>query len=227
MSSVMMAMTTRSSTKVKARRWVDMMQPPEVNLRSPRALNRREGSVLDQQLSKWRGTSPNGVPSRRNILPYVGVAILVLFGAIGCGSKSPRLEHRSVEGLAEYLQSEGAAQRAQAAHALGEKGADAAEAVPALAKLLKDDDPRVRLEAAVALGKIGPPAKSSVPDLIAALNDKDTTLRRQAAAALGRIGPEAKAAISALEKARQDEAPIVRKAAEEALSRIREKSTKS
>jgi HEAT repeat protein len=158
----------------------------------------------------------------RTIVPYVLACCLVLPGCRQ-NSESPQLPtvlSGSVPELVRLLRADDPARRAQAAHALGEKGAEAKEAVPELAKLLKDSEVRVRLEAAVALGKLGPEARAAVPELIQALTDKETTVRRQAAAALGRIGPDAKAALPALEKAKTDAAPIVRKAAEDAVKGI-------
>jgi HEAT repeat protein len=83
--------------------------------------------------------------------------------------------------------------------ALGEIGADAAEAAPALIDVLKNNRrPEVRREAALALGSIGPAAADSVPTLIASLRDRDPAVVAGAAYALGCIGPRAKDAESAL-----------------------------
>lgn len=217
MSNTMMAMTTNNSTSVKPRRWLDMRHHPIGDMRRCLHVIRREGSAVFRR----RLAAPFGV--RFAIIPYVPSCIVVFFLFAGCGSHSTRsrLEDRSVAELADLLQAEGAERRAQAAHALGEKGPAAAEAVAALARLLKDSDVRARLEAAVALGKIGSEARGAVPELAAALRDKEATVRRQSAAALGRIGPDARAALPALEKARQDEAPIVRRAAGEAVELIK------
>lgn len=60
-------------------------------------------------------------------------------------------------------------ERAHAAKALGELGADAGAAVPALAAALKQENRELRMAVVEALGKIGPAASAAVPALRAVL----------------------------------------------------------
>ena len=66
----------------------------------------------------------------------------------------------------------------EAAHALGEIGPPARQAIPALATALRGGKPAVRMEAANALGRIG---EDAVPALLTALSDKSPEIRRAAA----------------------------------------------
>jgi HEAT repeat protein len=105
--------------------------------------------------------------------------------------------------------------------ALGEMGADAADAAPALVEVLNNDPrPEVRREAALALGAIGAAAPVSVPGLIEALDNKNPTVLAGAAYALGRIGPKATAAESPLVKCAANADPLVKTVCAWALAKI-------
>ena len=77
--------------------------------------------------------------------------------------------------------------RGWAAQAIGEIGADAAEAVPALVSLLRNGDEGSRNSACIALRKIGPAAKGALPALRDALSDPSSDVRRFAMFAIDSI----------------------------------------
>jgi len=77
--------------------------------------------------------------------------------------------------------------RAWAAQAVGNIGANAADAIPALIDLLKNGDEGSRNSACIALGQVGPAAKAALPVLRAALSDTSQDVRRFAARAIQRI----------------------------------------
>lgn len=77
--------------------------------------------------------------------------------------------------------------RAWTAQAVGDIGANAADAVPALIELLKNDNEGSRNSACIALARIGPAAKAALPALRVALTDKSEQVRRFAGQAIERI----------------------------------------
>jgi HEAT repeat protein len=113
-------------------------------------------------------------------------------------------------------------QRRRAAHALGQIGPQAKEAVPALCEALDSLSMEVRHYAADALGRIGPEAKDGVTKLIESLQDKanDEHVHRLAARALGRIGPAASGATAALRQSLQSNDLVLRVEAAVALWHI-------
>jgi HEAT repeat protein len=112
---------------------------------------------------------------------------LIAIANSGC-SNEPKVAN-DISGLMQDLKTGDDATRAAAALALGEKGAEARDAVPALTEALRDEYELVRERAAEALGQIGPPAKAAVPALSMALKDAVADVREAAADALQRIGP--------------------------------------
>jgi HEAT repeat protein len=111
--------------------------------------------------------------------------------------------------IKELQSSSNARTRADAAEALGHRGAikkaDVLGAIEPLVKALKDDSaPTVRKAAATALGAIGPDPKVSVPPLIEALQDDSIDVRIAAANALGSFGTDAREAVSALREAKAE-----------------------
>jgi putative membrane-bound dehydrogenase-like protein len=86
--------------------------------------------------------------------------------------------------LLEALTDPSADVRAQAARALGERGAPVA--VEPLARLLKDAEPSVRLQAVIALGRTG--SSEAVASLVSTVADPDPYLAYSARTALRRIG---------------------------------------
>jgi HEAT repeat protein len=113
-----------------------------------------------------------------NRLLPLGMAVLLA----GCGT-------RSTADWVAQLRDRDAARRLHAVKALGERPAEAGQAVPALAAALKDENAFVRRDAARALGRLGPDASAAVPDLVVAARDRDRNVRRAAAAALEQIAP--------------------------------------
>ena len=109
-----------------------------------------------------------------------------------------------------------------AAHALGQLGPAAAEAVtPLQTRLLEEAEEYQRGAAAWALGRIGPAARPAIPVLIESLgSEKHASVRRNSAWALGQFGPAARGAVPGLVKLLDDEDPVVRVQAAAALWRI-------
>lgn len=93
--------------------------------------------------------------------------------------------------LTKQLDSSDLSARIEAIDLLGERGEEAAAAVPRLADLLQDQSPLVRAHAARALGRIGGPAKSATERLVALVGDDDAHVRRAAIRALRDIRPGA------------------------------------
>jgi len=160
-----------------------------------------------------------------------------------------KIAPRKAEAIAGALSDPFLDARVSAAHALGECGQAAADAVPLLEKALADkrnevkravaltlgtigkpalpalkkalagDDPFVRKYAARALGNMGDTAAGAVQNLTKALLDKDTDVQREAVWSLVLIGMKAKGTAEALKKALDDSDYVVRYAAGIALKR--------
>jgi HEAT repeat protein len=105
-----------------------------------------------------------------------------------------------VNKLVEQLASADRSEARGALDQLLDKGADAAEAVPALIVLLENPDPQVAVYAALALGSIGEPAESATEALLAAAFDEHVAVRRAALNAVKSIGPEAELVQPVIEK---------------------------
>jgi HEAT repeat protein len=148
----------------------------------------------------------------------LGVLLAALL--VGCGGGRPSFEGKSVEELKAMLADADPKVQAQGAYGLGQKGREAAAAVPGLVKALASNDAQVRQYAARALGRIGPEARAAVPALAEALRAPPWMVQRQAAVALGEIGPDAKSALPALKKLRDDENRPLREAVREAIKKI-------
>jgi HEAT repeat protein len=113
--------------------------------------------------------------------------------------------------------------RAQAAHALGNIGADSSAVVPALLRILQEDsEPKARTEAAHALGKIGENAGTACKALAAIVVDPncEELLRGEAAWALVRVAPLAQSTAAALRQGAQDRSGYVSVRAAEALWKV-------
>ncbi len=144
----------------------------------------------------------------------VGAASL---SACGCSSQPPD----DLPKLIEELKDNNSDTRYQALKMLGNRGAEAREAVPPMIGLLKDPHSSVRVGTAYALAKIGPAAASAVPALTAALDDPDKEVRRGAAYALPALGPDATTAWKKLQTlAARDVDPSVRKEAAKSMTKI-------
>jgi len=83
------------------------------------------------------------------------------------------LKQKPIQTLIDDLKSDYWVTRSRAAEALGERGAEAKQAVLALRHALHDSHREVRRDAAEAFVKIGPDASDAVPELVVLLNDPD------------------------------------------------------
>jgi HEAT repeat protein len=127
-----------------------------------------------------------------------------VLGSLGCMAV-PHL----IEALSDPLT------RSAAAEALGEVGAEAAEAIPALEAVINDSDSNVCARAIEALGRIGRPA---LPLLIRTLKHENAFVAMWAAAVLGRMKEVAAEAIPPLIEALDHRDAQVRELAAVALS---------
>ena len=87
------------------------------------------------------------------------------------------------------LKSSDSLERRLAAHALGEIGRTAREAVPALTEALRDPVGFVRVWVAAALARVEPESPDAIPALAAGTRDEIYFVRSLAAWHLGRLGP--------------------------------------
>jgi len=87
------------------------------------------------------------------------------------------------------LKSSDSLERRLAAHALGEIGPAAREAVPALIEALRDPESFVRVWAAAALARVQPENPDANPALVEGTQDGISFVRSLAAWHLGRLGP--------------------------------------
>ena len=87
------------------------------------------------------------------------------------------------------LKSSDPLERRLAAHALGEIGRTAREAVPALTEALRDPVSFVRVWVAAALARVEPECPDAIPALAAGTRDEISFVRSLAAWHLGRLGP--------------------------------------
>lgn len=92
--------------------------------------------------------------------------------------------------------------RVESAHALGEIGPAAKDAVPVLLETVKARESALRGYSAKALGCIGPDAAAAVKPLAVLVRDSDPAVRLQAARALGAIKSSDAESIEALELAK-------------------------
>lgn len=95
----------------------------------------------------------------------------------------------SVTSLIKQLETGTEENQANAAHALGEMGVSAKEAVPALIEVVKSGSVVSKSEAITALGKIGPAAAPAIPELAKILRSYSIILKYNALEALRHIGP--------------------------------------
>ena len=115
---------------------------------------------------------------------------VIIFGGVlsSCAPKLPdEVSKKSVKELMADLKSEDGTTKAQAATALGLKGSQAKEAVPALIELFKDRKPYIQNTAMKSLVQIG---KDAVPALIQAYETGDKTVQFYAANTLKKIGTD-------------------------------------
>jgi HEAT repeat protein len=119
-------------------------------------------------------------------------------------------------------------ERRLAAHALGEIGRTAREAVPALTKALCDPVSFVRVWAAAALARVEPESPDVIPVLVAGTRDETYFVRSLAAWHLGRLGPRhagIAGAVGELRKLLNDNDPSVHAEALAALENLAGKGT--
>jgi HEAT repeat protein len=153
-----------------------------------------------------------------------GCASALALGRIAPGSVAAK---EVVAALTEVARSGPVIRRGWAAHALGDFGPAAEEAVPALVKIIKESTPEPptlnESSAAVALGKIAPgtpSADQAIAALLPVLESKDLFSRVRAIEALGRFGPRARAAVPKIRALEGDRESEIRKAVAKSLPAI-------
>lgn len=120
----------------------------------------------------------------------LGTLIVAVAFLLGRASRSPEAEKTgrvTIEDLKRELKDAEENVRKMAAEALGDKGEDAASAVPDLIEGLKDKSEAVRRAAAEALEKIGPKAREALPALKEQLSDGADAVRDAAKKAIEKI----------------------------------------
>ena len=121
------------------------------------------------------------------------------------------------------LSSSDSLERRLAAHALGEIGRMAGEAVAPLTEALRDSESFVRVWAAAALARVEPEHPDVIPALVAASRDGISFVRSLAAWHLGRLGPRhpgIEVAVPDLRELLNDNDPSVRAEALVALESL-------
>jgi HEAT repeat protein len=131
----------------------------------------------------------------RNKMIWCGALCVLFLSASAAQAAAPA----SADPLAG-LKAKDEAARVKAIDQLAEKGAKAADAVPALTALLKDKSATVRAHAANALGHFGAAAKPAVKELAALVDDPEVVVRIQAVQAIAAIRPGPKVAVPMFEK---------------------------
>jgi len=117
----------------------------------------------------------------RALRPLVAVGVsLLLFGC----APEPRYKTLPASYWLKQIRHRDAANRYQAAYALGEMGPSVQGALPALIKALDDPHVTVRWEAIKALARFGPAATDAVPMLRDHLNDPAPSVKMAAEMAL-------------------------------------------
>ena len=149
-------------------------------------------------------------PSRLGLL-------LFLSALVAPTAAFPREGGAQVKKEIRFLRGASADQRAAAAKALGELGAQAKTAIPALRLALADGDATVRENAAEALGGIGAADERTLTSLRRLFSDPDPYVAGKAIAALAGIGPPA---VDGLARALSDNDDEVRRCAAIALGKI-------
>jgi HEAT repeat protein len=147
--------------------------------------------------------------------------------------QNPPDRAKDIQRWVSELQHKDPSIRWYAAHALGQLGPAAAEAVGPLRKMLpraKEPHDYVHGTAAWAIGRMGPAAQPAIPALVECLGSEldaseraqyvHASARRNAAWALGQFGTAAREAVPELAKLLDDEDPVVRVQAAAALWRI-------
>src|SRR5690242_15817920 len=128
--------------------------------------------------------------SSSGLLESLGLTVIALsLLLIGC---SPERRYRTLPASywLKQIRDRDAANRYQAAHALGEMGPAVDGAVPALINALNDAHTTVRWEAVKALAKFGPAAKDASPALQRCVHDPEPSVRMAAEIALKVINSE-------------------------------------
>jgi HEAT repeat protein len=137
----------------------------------------------------------------------------------------PFAEGRPVSHWVDTLRTGNDAERAHAAHVLGESGTDAPGVVAGLAGALKDENPIVRRNAAAALARFGA-HPDTVAALLGALKDSESTVRQEAARSLAQVRPLPGDAVGTLlETIRADRDPVIRVFAITAIGHAGDRAT--
>jgi len=143
----------------------------------------------------------------------VGVVLAVPVwrsGLLGRIRGEPFAEGWPVSHWVDALRAGNDADRAHAAHVLGESGTDAPGVVPALAGATKDENPVVRRHAVAALARFGA-NPDAVAALLGALKDGERPVRQEAARPLAQVRPLPSEAVRPLlEAVQSDHDPFIR-----------------
>lgn len=127
---------------------------------------------------------------RWSLRRMAGLVVLVVLavGLVGCPKNEPTQVRRdSMWSLLRKLRSSEAAERRQAARAIGRMGPRGHKALSALRRALRDPDADVRRAVVQAMQQIGPKA---MPSLIEAAGAKDPVVRSEARRILSFAGKE-------------------------------------
>jgi HEAT repeat protein len=159
------------------------------------ALGDEDGKVREAAAHAVGQMGPDAVPALAAMLhhsdKYVRRNAVWAMGKLGPLAKS------SLADLCAALKDPDPRTASGAAQALGNMGADGADAVPQLAEAMRGTNIVLCRLAAKALSSIGPPALST---LISHLQHSDPFVRGESALALGWMGPVARAAVPYLAK---------------------------
>jgi HEAT repeat protein len=180
------------------------------------AVRLRNGNTLLSNGTTGSGSlveiDPDGKVQWEALTGGMPVRARVCLGLVRLGFDAPRpagLDLYSIPYRIKGLHSNDPERRMRSVVAIGELGADAAEAIPDLIETLDDPDVKTTSEAASALAKMGP--SKVLPTLVKALADKRPKVRAGAVSSLSELRGSAASAYPALLKLRSDESAEVRR----------------
>ena len=181
------------------------------DLRGPNAANR---AVAAYQLSQEKHPSVSAVEALARLLGDdedeprgEAVAALISLGTVDAQSRAV-----AVRSMASLL-SDGASrsvQRVEAAHVLGQLGAQNKQVASLLAVALRSADDSLRAAAAAALGLLGVDDGLVLRSLMAATGDNEPDVRAAALEALTRLRPDSLTVHIAARLVREDTSTVVR-----------------
>ncbi|HTS17835.1 MAG TPA: HEAT repeat domain-containing protein [Verrucomicrobiae bacterium] len=175
-------------------------------------------------LGRMGRAAQEAIPSLLNLLRDEALDNRARYMTADALSVSLPNDTRSVSIFIDLMKDKDAEIRVLAVRAIADRGANAAEAVPALMRLYQTENLQGRLAIIYCLGAIGPHAESAVPLLTSTLQDQSRSYRNLVrdwgAVAVGKIGPGAKDAAPGLVALLHDPEYIVRMHAADALGRL-------